>query len=126
LILLHRIVESTLRTMSNLLERLHASFFFYVMSTPGQFLKIGMYIPSAILVGAALMFGGLGAWVKAGWTEIVDVDEKQAGGANKRWVRRPRNIIPALQIVLATHVIGTVSFWLIQRSFFMLNLAVRA
>jgi len=50
---LGRIVESTLRTMSNLLERLHASFFLYIMTTPSSFLKIGSYLPSAVVIAVA-------------------------------------------------------------------------
>ncbi|KAG6918119.1 hypothetical protein DXG01_016307 [Tephrocybe rancida] len=44
-----RVIESTLRTTNNLLERLHASFFFYVLTGPERFLKIGSYLPSAVL-----------------------------------------------------------------------------
>ncbi|KAI0032220.1 Gaa1-like protein [Vararia minispora EC-137] len=110
---LGKILESTLRTMNNLLERLHASFFFYIMPNAGRFLKIGVYLPSAILVGAALMFGGLGEWTKAGWLEIVEVDGEKT---RRQWVSRSRDLVPALQIVLATHILGAGTFWAVQRS----------
>ncbi|KAA1469453.1 Gaa1-domain-containing protein [Dentipellis sp. KUC8613] len=116
---LGRVVESTLRTMSNLLERLHASFFFYILVTPALFLKIGMYLPSAVLVGTALMFGGLGEWIKAGWVEVVDNDEKH--GPEKKWVRRNRDVLPPLAIMAATHIVGTLLFWTISSSWFMAN-----
>ncbi|KAH9173624.1 Gaa1-domain-containing protein [Lactarius sanguifluus] len=98
---LGRTVESTLRTMNNLLERLHASFFFYIMTTPSSFLKIGSYLPSVVLVAASLMFGGLGEWVKAGWVEVKDEQrpsekEKLDGGTS--WT--------AFMVVVASHLAG--------------------
>ncbi|KAI0064485.1 Gaa1-domain-containing protein [Artomyces pyxidatus] len=124
---LGRTVESTLRTMNNLLERLHASFFFYIMATPGTFLKIGTYLPSAVLVAVALMFGGLGEWVNAGWVEVLDQDagatDKQSAALihAKRWVQRSRDVIPALGIVISTHVAGAALFSVVSSSWFMAN-----
>ncbi|KZV73437.1 Gaa1-domain-containing protein [Peniophora sp. CONT] len=108
---LGRVVESTMRTMNNLLERLHASFFFYIMANPGQFLKIGMYLPSAILVGASLMFGGLGSWVQAGWYEQW---VEKPGGA-KRWTKRSRDLLPAARLVALSHVLGLVLYFAVSR-----------
>lgn len=51
-------VESTLRTFNNLLERLHASFFFYLLPSQEQFLPVGHYLPSAVLLGASVTLGG--------------------------------------------------------------------
>jgi glycosylphosphatidylinositol transamidase len=118
------VIESTLRTANNLLERLHASFFFYILATPGIFLKIGSYLPSVILISVAMLFGGLGEYVQAGW--ITDIasglpDEKPievtaastttraTGEAN--WVRIRRPVLPAIIIMLLTHVYGTVLFY---------------
>ncbi|THH17535.1 hypothetical protein EW146_g3293 [Bondarzewia mesenterica] len=116
---LGRTIESTLRTMSNLLERLHASFFFYIMTAPGSFLKIGKYLPSAVLIGTALMFGGLGEWVNAGWVQVVEEDEKGEEMGKKRWIRRKRDVIPVLGIMIATHVVGAVLFSIVSSSWFL-------
>lgn len=51
-------VESTLRSFNNLLERLHASFFFYLMPSQEQFLPVGHYLPAAVLLGASVTLGG--------------------------------------------------------------------
>ncbi|ETW86085.1 hypothetical protein HETIRDRAFT_380329 [Heterobasidion irregulare TC 32-1] len=124
---LGRIVESTLRTMSNLIERLHASFFFYIMTTPGTFLKIGKYLPSAVLIGTALMFGGLGEWVNAGWTQVVEDDEgdekKDADpeGPKVKWIRRRRDVLPVLGIMCATHGVGAILFTALSSTWFMKN-----
>ncbi|KAH9035501.1 Gaa1-like protein [Lactarius pseudohatsudake] len=112
---LGRTIESTLRTMNNLLERLHASFFFYIMTTPSSFLKIGSYLPSVVLVAASLMFGGLGEWVNAGWVEVKDEDrpsekEKVANATpnspKKKWIARRRDLLDAFMVVVASHLAG--------------------
>lgn len=55
---LGRTVESTLRSFNNLLERLHASYFFYLVPMPHHFIPVGHYLPAAVLLGASLTIGG--------------------------------------------------------------------
>jgi glycosylphosphatidylinositol transamidase len=55
---LGRTVESTLRSFNNLLERLHASYFFYLVPMPHHFIPVGNYLPAAILLGASVTIGG--------------------------------------------------------------------
>ncbi|EIW65967.1 hypothetical protein TREMEDRAFT_70378 [Tremella mesenterica DSM 1558] len=56
---LGKIIESTLRSLSNLLERPHASYFFYLIPRPSYFIPVGNYLPSIVLLGASLTIGGL-------------------------------------------------------------------
>ncbi|TBU35999.1 Gaa1-domain-containing protein [Dichomitus squalens] len=113
---LGKILESSLRTMNNLLERLHASFFFFLLVRPEIFMKIGMYLPSAILVGTSMLFSGLGEWVNAGWllTSVSLEDEEKSEKARPRsvekWVSRDRPVLDAVTVMIATHAIGFV-FW---------------
>ncbi|KAG6860931.1 hypothetical protein C0995_005886 [Termitomyces sp. Mi166 len=111
-----RIIESTLRTTNNLLERLHASFFFYVLTGPDRFLKIGSYLPSAVLISVAMMFGGLKAWTDAAWVLNV-ADEKP--GATKKWSRRRRPILIVLGIMGVTHVLGVLLLSVVTSSQFI-------
>lgn len=98
--------------MNNLLERLHASYFFYILTTPGTFLTIGSYLPSAILISSAMMFGGLSVWVDAGWTRVQTVEMadrkniKYAHGSTLTWERRDRPVLNALLVMFATHAAG--------------------
>ncbi|KAJ3545014.1 hypothetical protein NM688_g5678 [Phlebia brevispora] len=130
-----RIVESTLRTMNNLLERLHASFFFYLLVGTNTFMKIGSYLPSAVLVSTAMLFSGLGEWVKARWvakseTEPSSKDAKSedihALASPVKWVSRPRPVLPALSIMITTHLVGIVLFYLRTQVWFMDNQWVRS
>ncbi|KAI6036310.1 Gaa1-like protein [Pisolithus microcarpus] len=130
---LGRIVESALRTTNNLLERLHASFFFYLFTSPGTFMKIGKFLPSAVLVSAAMMISGLGDWVNAGWLhEAVtenDREEAAAGGpSNKiqgkkmvRWRMRRRPLLRPIFTVLGTHAMGLLAFNLMRSPIFVEN-----
>jgi GPI-anchor transamidase subunit GAA1 len=112
--------------MSNLLERLHASFFLYIMSTPSSFLKIGSYLPSAVLIAAALMFGGLREWVGAGWVELEDKrpslekgkDADLAIASKKKWVPRRRDLLGAFVVTAASHLIGLALFVVISQAWF--------
>jgi glycosylphosphatidylinositol transamidase len=118
--------------MSNLLERLHASFFLYIMSTPSSFLKIGSYLPSAVLIAAALMFGGLREWVGAGWVELEDKHpsaEKGKGAdiaiaSKKKWVPRKRDLLGAFVATAASHLIGLALFVTISQAWFDIRLLV--
>lgn len=48
-----RIAESTLRSVNNLLEHFHQSFFFYFLLAPKNFVSIGTYLPAVLLVAIA-------------------------------------------------------------------------
>ncbi|PCH38174.1 Gaa1-domain-containing protein [Wolfiporia cocos MD-104 SS10] len=120
-----RVVESTLRTMNNLLERLHASFFFYLLVGTTTFLKIGSYLPSAILISTAMLFSGLREWVNAGWIWVEnaqDFKEKSnspASGANGHWCRRNRPVMGALCVMIGTHALGMFVFYFVTRAWFL-------
>lgn len=121
--MLFRVIESTLRTTNNLLERLHASFFFYIMTGPEIFLKIGSFLPSAVIVSVAMMFAGLYEWVKASWIP----DDAPTGTSEKKtdtepkWIRRRKPVLQALGIMISTHVAGLLLFSVITSSFFNKN-----
>ncbi|EIN07262.1 Gaa1-domain-containing protein [Punctularia strigosozonata HHB-11173 SS5] len=97
-----RIIESTLRTTNNLLERLHASFFFYILTGPGTFLKIGSYLPAVIIISVAIMFAGLRRWV----------DAPQLGA-------KSRPVPKALLIMACTHAAGLALFYCVNTTSYM-------
>ncbi|KAF5389808.1 hypothetical protein D9757_003700 [Collybiopsis confluens] len=111
---LGRIIESTLRTTNNLLERLHASFFFYILTNSDRFVKIGNYLPSAILISVAMMFGGLQVWVEAAWAKGPQEEAKTPGAAPMTWVKRRRPILEVLFIMVFTHLFGAMVFFIMS------------
>ena len=120
LTVIFRTVESALRSMNNLLERLHASFFFYIMTDSQHFLKIGLYLPSAILISVAMMFYGLRVWVDAAWVLETDFSsgEKSASPVTS-WRARTRPTLPVLNIMVATHLVGLGLFITLASSVFL-------
>ncbi|EPT06041.1 hypothetical protein FOMPIDRAFT_125023 [Fomitopsis schrenkii] len=119
-----RVIESTLRTMNNLLERLHASFFFFLLVRPTTFMKIGSYLPSAILIGVALLFSGLREWVNAGWVLIADEAPAKSEKSGEpvprgKWARRRRPVIRAIAIMAATHALGAIVFYLLSSAWYL-------
>lgn len=63
---LGRVVEGTFRSLNNLLEHLHQSFFFYLLMHRDHFVSIGTYLPSAMLLAANFSIMAIFLWVKSG------------------------------------------------------------
>ncbi|XP_068624983.1 glycosylphosphatidylinositol anchor attachment 1 protein [Battus philenor] len=56
-------LESILRSLNNLLERFHQSYFFYLLAGTNRFISIGQYMPSLCLLCAAMLIRALSLWV---------------------------------------------------------------
>ncbi|KAM7196299.1 Gaa1-like, GPI transamidase component domain containing protein [Rhypophila sp. PSN 637] len=65
-----RVIEGTFRSLNNLLEHLHQSFFFYLLMHRDRFVSIGTYLPSAMLVAANFTIMAIALWVKSGQPEL--------------------------------------------------------
>lgn len=91
----HRTIESNLRSLNNLLERFHQSFFLYLLTTPDTFISIGNYLAAPMLVSVGLTVEGLRIWAT-----LFPVGEKKP--------ERPVGL--ALLLVLATHAAGALLF----------------
>lgn len=66
-----RMIDSTFRSVNNLLEKFHQSFFFYLMLSPKNFVSIGTYLPSAALMAGSFALSSLGTILNCG----VKVDD---------------------------------------------------
>lgn len=62
---LGRVCESTVRSINNLHEHFHQSFFFYLMLAPRRFVSIASYLPTGMLVAASFSVMGLYRFVVA-------------------------------------------------------------
>jgi len=63
---LGRVTESVFRSINNLLEHLHQSFFFYILLNANRFVSIGNYLPAAMLVAGSFTISALALWVQSG------------------------------------------------------------
>lgn len=80
-----RILESLFRSLNNLLEKFHQSFFFYLLLGPKRFVSIGTYLPSAMLIAVNFTITAIGLWIKSGrrsteTTATEKVANEAAGG----------------------------------------------
>ncbi|KAI8939381.1 hypothetical protein NX059_003165 [Plenodomus lindquistii] len=63
---LGKTVESLFRSLNNLLEHLHQSFFFYLLLHSNRFVSIGTYLPSAMLIAVNFSIAAIALWVQSG------------------------------------------------------------
>ena len=127
-----RVVEGIFRSLNNLLEHLHQSFFFYLLMQTNRFVSIGSYLPSAMIIAASYTIMAIALWVKSwrspsettatekldGQVDQVDVSEKQQAfsdvpqgsvKATEEGMARP------LLTVFASHAAGAVPLYLLNQ-----------
>lgn len=63
---LGKTIESLFRSLNNLLEHLHQSFFFYLLLEDKRFVSIGTYLPSAMMIAINFTITAMALWVKSG------------------------------------------------------------
>ncbi|KJX98783.1 Glycosylphosphatidylinositol:protein transamidase [Zymoseptoria brevis] len=63
---LGRVTESVFRSINNLLEHLHQSFFFYILLNTNRFASIGSYLPAAMLIAGSFTINALALWIASG------------------------------------------------------------
>ncbi len=61
-----RCIESIFRSLNNLLEHFHQSFFFYLLMQADRFVSIGTYLPSAMLVAVNFTIMAIALWIRSG------------------------------------------------------------
>lgn len=61
-----RVIESIFRSLNNIMEHLHQSFFFYILMQANRFVSIGTYLPSAMLVAVNFSIMAIALWIQSG------------------------------------------------------------
>jgi len=74
---LGRTIESLFRSLNNLLEHFHQSFFFYLLMHPERFVSIGTYLPSAMLIAVGFTLAAMRLWIDSGRDEDADTEKLQ-------------------------------------------------
>ncbi|KAL4944871.1 hypothetical protein BDV06DRAFT_219928 [Aspergillus oleicola] len=78
---LGRTVEGLCRSLNNLLEHLHQSFFFYLLMQTHRFVSIGTYLPSAMLIAGNFTIMAIALWLRTGYYNAAAAapqDEKKS------------------------------------------------
>lgn len=86
-----RLIEGVSRSINNLLERFHQSFFFYLIVSSDRFVSIGDYMPCLVLMVAVLMIKALIQWLS------IDKDNEHPSDYN---------FIGVGKVIFLVHAIG--------------------
>lgn len=65
-----RIPEAVFRSVNNLLEKFHQSFFFYLLIAPRNFVSISSYLPSAVILSVAFAISALSTLINNKYASI--------------------------------------------------------
>ncbi|KAL7932364.1 Gaa1-like protein [Trichoderma chlorosporum] len=113
-----RVVEGSFRSLNNLLEHLHQSFFFYLLMQKNRFVSIGTYLPSAMLLAANFTIMAIFLWVKSGQPVakqgVADgqkdnvPDDKGVMTAPASPLTVERNLLSPLALVATCHSISAI------------------
>ncbi|KAJ5082902.1 hypothetical protein N7532_011945 [Penicillium argentinense] len=132
---LGRTIESICRSLNNLLEHLHQSFFFYLLMHSNRFVSIGTYLPSAMLIAGNFTIMAIALWMRTGYysdskaTAPVDSDSKNTkqpksgsqDDENKAKINgaalAERLMALPLTLVTGLHLLGLVPLWIFNNIF---------
>ncbi|KAI0969068.1 GPI transamidase component GAA1 [Xylaria arbuscula] len=128
---LGRLVEGTFRSLNNLLEHLHQSFFFYLLIHKDRFVSIGTYLPSAMLIAVNFTIMAILTWVKSGTGEATSgstestavTSVETAEGKTEVVTVKPsvpvaaeRELYLPLAIVIACHFLGALPLFVFNHT----------
>ncbi|KAI0474256.1 GPI transamidase component GAA1 [Xylaria cf. heliscus] len=126
-----RLIESTFRSLNNLLEHLHQSFFFYLLMHKDRFVSIGTYLPSAMLIAVNFTIMAILMWVKSGHrediskstepptttgTETADEKKEPVAVTPSAPAAPEREIYLPLGIVIACHFLGALPLFIFNHT----------
>lgn len=69
-----------MRSLNNLLERFHQSFFFYLLPSPTRYVSIGVYMPPFMVMSCGLVLSAVSLWLQSGdWLHFPDASKFAQG-----------------------------------------------
>ncbi|KAL8943280.1 MAG: hypothetical protein Q9216_001191 [Gyalolechia sp. 2 TL-2023] len=129
-----RCVESTFRSLNNLLEHFHQSFFFYLLMQPQRFVSIGTYLPSAMLVAVNFTIMAIALWILSGRppkskpapiaaekakepeVEVVKKDGMAAIIPKEDLVVAERRLLFPIALVVSSHFLGSIPLYIFNNT----------
>lgn len=129
-----RVVESTFRSLNNLLEKFHQSFFFYLLMQANRFVSIGTYLPSAMLVAVSFTIMAIALWVRSGRppaprlgstgspgekkpeVELISKDGMLAVTPKQTLTILERQLFSPIALVIAAHFIGVLPLYVFNNA----------
>ncbi|KAI9827645.1 MAG: hypothetical protein M1819_006934 [Sarea resinae] len=137
-----RSIESIFRSLNNLLEHFHQSFFFYLLMQANRFVSIGTYLPSAMLVAVNFTIMAIALWIQSGRpttpniastksadsledkTHVVHLDELAAVVPAESLTISERKLFLPLTLVIGIHFLGFIPLHIFNHSSIKNNTAI--
>ncbi|KAL8915552.1 MAG: hypothetical protein Q9171_000117 [Xanthocarpia ochracea] len=129
-----RCVESTFRSLNNLLEHFHQSFFFYLLMQANRFVSIGTYLPSAMLVAVNFTIMAIALWIQSGRPpkpRVASAMAHKAKGSEVEIVQKEgmvalvpkadlaiveRQLFLPVALVVASHFLGAIPLYVFNNT----------
>ena len=129
-----RCIESIFRSLNNLLEHLHQSFFFYLLMQANRFVSIGTYLPSAMLVAVNFTIMAIVLWIQSGRApalkiastiteksdlpevEVIEKDGLIAVSPKRDLKASERQLFVPIALVIALHFLGVVPLYIFNNT----------
>ncbi|XP_063237453.1 glycosylphosphatidylinositol anchor attachment 1 protein [Bacillus rossius redtenbacheri] len=99
---LGRVMEGLFRSLNNLLERFHQSYFFYLQPATDRYISIGMYMPPLGLLCAALLVKAFGLWLRMHEDPAARAESTASGAQEGAGF----SVAPVGVAVLSSHALG--------------------
>ncbi|KAJ3528846.1 hypothetical protein NM208_g10020 [Fusarium decemcellulare] len=110
-----RLVEGSFRSLNNLLEHLHQSFFFYLLMQTDRFVSIGTYLPSAMLLAANFTITAIYLWVKSGQSTEAQKPKGGKESAPVEAAQAGRDLFLPLGVVAICQAVSAIPLYLFNR-----------
>jgi glycosylphosphatidylinositol transamidase len=106
-----RVIEGSFRSLNNLLEHLHQSFFFYLLMQTDRFVSIGTYLPSAMLIAANFTIMAISLWVKSGQTPATEKSKETDSATSVDVTQAGRDLFVPLGVVAVCQGLAAVPLY---------------
>ena len=131
-----RCIESIFRSLNNLLEHFHQSFFFYLLMQADRFVSIGTYLPSAMLVAVNFTIMAIALWIRSGRppapklattmpeksskpeVDVIQNDGMTAIVPKETITILERQMFVPVSLVVSLHFLGVISLFIFNNSAF--------
>lgn len=111
-----KLIEGISRSLNNLLERFHQSFFFYLLVASDRFVSIGDYMPSLSLIAGSLLLKAFILWLKVNQqlSDAKDAKDAQNEDNEENYVsiEADFNYIKIGKLLILAHIFGAIAFYL--------------
>jgi glycosylphosphatidylinositol transamidase len=111
-----RVIEGTFRSLNNLLEHLHQSFFFYLLMQRERFVSIGTYLPSAMLIAANFTIMAIALWVKSGQAAEGATQKPETETPNTTPPTVERALFRPLAVITLIHALSIIPLYLFNHA----------